>query len=818
MSTTVHTFTDLGFRTMPIGQKGWKLVRKENGKKDIVNAKGETVGFKAAMPPNWTKTYGAQRTEHADTPLGGLICGELSNKTDDEVEVIALDCDNQAAWDMMRAVDKDYLFYFESIDKPGGTILYELSEELRELKQFSVNNGTIHLEYMAKREAGANAMVYLPTTANETKTSIPKGAELRQPPAAVVYLLKSLMPREVPSAPMVVDSAPSSNLPYNAPLVKQFVHASKEAAQDNQVFGKVKMSSLVQKVYKVFTPKKFRAAEEYKELGWLSPDSDQVVQIGPWSEYIVGVSAIAGSDPSISLELYTDFMQAINAQVSDPMPAKRYLDEVIEPMVNQKAQINGRPIWRYDEKWDQNSHTIVNQYGETLEYFTLEDAANRFVEYNHTTKEVVEIQGVRSLRDQIYSKDTDPQQEVPPSSIVKKLKLVRITHSIKAELGVSTNSTGHTILNTAEPVLPLRILRNPELYADTVGEDDLHVQALNLFLNHLMNDIPEAVLFTKQVIAYHAKHLTNIPVIFYIVGVGGAGKSHFANILEALFGSNATAKPSAKQVTSQFNDFLEGTAVLVLSETSDSSPRDREGIKAVLKTVTGERAIDIETKRQALRRNVPVFALPVLLSNDPWYEEDSADRRLFAVMPRTTMTEAEAIREFEQHHGVMLMDLIMRGIKLGVISKYLSTFCPPRLPAVPITVDRTALANEQADPVVRVKSLIEQSAWTTLFDLFEEHSIEEFFWAMENKRLTDKDAIYKQQLVSLCSSLREGGFYPTDAEIARAFGPRWMPKHVVQYRPRDNMAKEKLGYVKWRVPIAEPYNEWKVRKMLEDEE
>lgn len=804
--TTVHTFAKLGFRTMPIGYIGCLMLRNDKGKKYITLG-DKTLSFVKAMPTSWTTLYGKTRTVHNDTPLGGLICGTLANKQKGEIEVIALDCDNQAAWDLFTSLDQSYLFKFKSIGKPGGTILYQLPEKLKDLKQYSIKANGLTFEYMAQRESGPNAMVYLPTTANKTKDNIAKGAELTEPPEMIVSLLKSLKPMPV----QVVHTSTGldkSNLPYNAPLVKQFV----SDANGGGTFKKV-TASRAEKVYRVFTPKKFRQTE-WKEQGWLHPNSPEVLSYGSWSEYIVGVSAIAGADPSIDVKLYTNFIQAINAQTDDPMSAKRLVAEVCFPMTHQKAKIHGIPIWKYNEKWDQQSHTIVNQYGETLEYFVLENGANVYIEYNHIAQSLIEIKGLAALRDQIYTRDTDPQQEKPAANIVKKLKLVHVNNSIKEDLGLFTNDHGHQVLNTAEPVLSLRILRHPEDFPIMYDKDSVPVQAFELFLAHLLNEDRKAILFLKQMLAYHGRHLNAIPVILYIVGVGGAGKSIFANLVEQLFGANTTRRPSGKQCSSTFNDFLENTAVLILTETSDMGSRDREGIKAVLKTVTGEKSIDIESKGKKLKPNVPLFALPILLANDPWYQEDSGDRRLFSIMPKTTLPESRLISNFEKTTGVRIIPAIEKGIQHGVISKYLSKFCPDRLPEVPLTQDKRTLSAEQLDPIMVVKNVVANKDWLRLFDLMQEHNIDLFFTAMHSSWLRDKDALFKQQLVDLAIGIRGTGFHPSDAEISRAFTVRWLPLFAKQYRPVSITAK-KLGYVKWSFPIEEAFNEWKLLGLQE---
>jgi len=832
-SKGVHTFTRLGFRTMPIGQAGFRMTRDDKGKKVIVDSTGTHHSFAQAMPANWTSRYGEHCTKHANTPLGGLICGELSNKEAREIEVFALDCDNGAAWDLFTALDPTYKFKFASIGKQslsersnegdlrdqgsrnGGTVLYQLPDSLKDVKQFSLNNGIINIEYMARRPSGINAMVYLPTEANETKEAIQPGAELDFPPQQVISLIKSLIPKVSTSAlAQAQNEVRSISLPFNAPLLEAYVQ---EVKDDTNSFNRIDTSELAKKVYHVFTTRKFRDALPYKAEGWLHPNDDHLIEVGPYSEYIVGVSAIAGADPSISPELYTDFIQAVNAQLDNPMPIKRLLTEVISPMVHQKAKINGKPIWKYDEKWDKSSLTIVNQYGETLEYFTLESAASKYLEFNHLTKELIELPSITVLRDQIYAKCNDPNQNRPEANVVKKLKLVQIQDSVKYPVGVHTDAKGHTILNTAEATFPLQVLRNPEIFPDSIDEANTHVQAFNLFIAHLLNDDPEAMLFLKQVIAYHGRNLTCIPVILYMIGVGGAGKSIFAEVLELLFGENTTSRPVTEQLVNRFNDYLEDTAILILSETSDSSARVQAGIKGLLKTITGESSLNIEPKGKRVKKNVPIFVLPVLIANDPWYQEDTADRRLFSITPRVAMTESQPILEFEQTFGGRLVDCIRQGILLGIISKYLSQFCPAHLPPVPLTRDKKELSLAQQDPIMVVKNIIATQSWYQLFDLMEEHSIDVFFTFMESTKARNKNALFKQQLVDLVSGLRGGDtFTLSDAEISKAFTTRWLPRHAMQYRPA-NAAFKKLGYVKWDVPIAKPYEEWKLAKLMEEE-
>ena len=811
---TVNSFAKLGFRTLPIGIMGCVLERDKETLKKHIYRDGNLVLFKDAMPGSWTVKYGQNRKKHKDSSLGGLICGPLENKEESELEVIALDCDNQASWDMLRALDPSYSYCYESIDKPGGTILYLLPEELRDIRQYSIKDARLHFEFMSKRDSGPNAMVYLPTTSNKTKQLIPEEASITLPPSVVVDIILALRPSELTVTP-VIHAESKSVLPFNAPLVKQYVLESKAAAVKGG-FGKLKDSSCTIKIYKTFTPKKFRAIEVYMKQGWVHPNSEALLERGSYSEYIIGVSAIAGADPSIDASLYVEFMQAINAQLDDPYTTERYLHEVINPMLNGKSKVKGSVIWKYNESWDQDSHTLANQYGDTLEYFINEVSANEFVEYNHVTKQVVPIRGVNSLLDRIYTMDTDPAQTKPAKSIVKKLKLIKEENSVKLAPGVHTDSTGRATLNLAEACIALRILQDHEIFEMEVRENNKYVKALNVFLTHLFGDDEESILFFKQLVAYHGKYLTAVPVIIYMVGIGGAGKSQFSNILEALFGSNTTRRPSPQQLTSRFNDFLENCAILVLSETADASYRDQEGIKQVIKTVTGEKSMDIETKGKPLKPNVPMFALPVLLANSLWYNEDTADRRLFAVQPSDSLATSEPIKAFERQHKVRVIDFIIEGIQKGYIPKYLAGFCPELLPEVPLTATKKNFAGSQSNPVAVVKSLVQNEEHEKLFELFEEHEISSFFTSME--RPTTRDFYHKQHLQDLAISLKEGEMYPTDREIAKLFIPNsWLEmksKLKLNTNPNGQTGYKALGRYKWQMDsLSEDYEDWKLNNL-----
>ena len=810
MTLTTKPFKDLGFRTMPI--RGQKMIRNNLGKKVILDNNGIELTFNEAMPTDWTRLYGQNLVKYQETALGGLICGKLAGIEKDEIEVIALDCDDANSFSTVRALDPTNPWVTKSIGKPGGTVFYRLPEALKAVEQFSTRTPNFKFEYMAKRASGVNSMVYLPTSANETKEPLCLAEPPPFPPEGLVGLILSLKPEDIRFTAQA-ESLHSEALPHNAPLVEKFVVECENAAEDGQEYGKLEHNNVVaRRVYSIFTPKRFRDTAFYKANGYIHPNDDD---LQPYSEYIIGVSAIAGADLSISPELYIQFMNAINAQIDMPYVPQRYLAEVIRPMLEGKAKINGAPIWTYQESWDKDSFIIANQYGDQVEYFANEEEVNTFLEYNHTTKTAQPINGIGQLVDRMYTLDSAPESDKIPRSVVKKLKLIREINTVQKEPGIYINDQGRLTMNTVRAEWPLQVLRNPELYPEHVDDSSPYAQAFDLLIRHLVNGDEAATLFIKQVLAYHGKNLEAIPVILYIVGVGGAGKSHFAFLVEKLFGSNTTRRPSPRQLTGQYNDFLENCAVLILSETGDAPRSEQMGIKSILKQVTGERTIDIEAKFKPIKPNVPVFALPILLTNTPWYQEDSNDRRLLQIMPVTTLEKAEDIIAFEDANGIRLIEFIEEGIKKGIISKWLRTcYDVDILPPVPKLENKFSVADTTSDPIARLKHIINNENFVELFELFEDFEISAFFTVMKNTKLEGRrNYLYRNHLVELVKEMREGGAHPTDDVIVKAFAPNnWLEQynecesHTAGSGP---LSYRKVGRYKWRVPgLLRAYEEW----------
>ncbi|HEC26706.1 MAG TPA: hypothetical protein ENI67_04770 [Gammaproteobacteria bacterium] len=579
---------------------------------------------------------------------------------------------------------------------------------------------------------------------------------------------------------------------YLAPLANRFVDLSLRGG----VFTKKELCGITREVLRTFTPVSFRNDEHYEKHGYL-------LSIDNPLGYMCGVAAIAGADQSINVSLFTDLMQAINIQISG-VTTKQLLI-IIKNMVNGLSCINGHPVWAYNKDWNRKTYSIVNQYGEILEYFIIENQSSKFIEYNQTINEIVQMPSLSSLREQIYIKSE--LSDMPPATIVKKMKLIRVVDSVKLTTGHSCDDRGHSILNTIKPVFSLQVLRKP--YYFNVIIEKTYIEAFDCFLKHLIGD-NASIVFLKQLLAYHGKHLTNIPVILYVIGIGGSGKSHLAYMIEKLFGSNTTSRPSVAQIANKFNDYLYNTSVLILAETGDSSATAREGIKAVLKSITGERTIDIESKGLPIRCNMEIFALPVLISNEAWYNSDVNDRRLFCIAPKKTMNNSNGINIFENEHHCRIIDVIMEGIKKGIIAKHLTKYCPKELPEVPQTEAREQLIKSQlfgkkSNHINIIKELMENGHYIQLFNLMDKYNVELFFKRMDSS--LPLNYFYQNELKEL--ALRMG------ATNNKGFALPWLRSRASNIPNKTHPLVEQLGQMRWKALIKIPYFSWSERNRKE---
>ena len=593
---TIKPFIDLGWHTLPL--KG-KLERLPDG--------GKTV---PVFEKDWKAKY-KKEANSVVSKLGGVLTGRCSN-------ICAIDCDNSLTYELFNNLDPDYEFIFKSKGKAGkecGTIVYKLKDTL--IDSFSINNDDLALDYYAE-----NGMVYLPTDANTTKEPWPeKLPELKEMPATVAFLLQSLnRPAEV-----TVESANTNVITAQClqPLVKEFTESR----------------TFMPGLFRIITPKDFRTEPQYIKEGYLHPAN---IPNGRGSEYLSKISAIFGADISIDEELYILAMHDINSLWEEPLEDDRLELTIINPMIEQKATIDGKVIWQYDEDW--RKHRLILQtkrqssielgYDDKRQMYYCTDISNERIQQFESDNQMYSY--VKAVSVAAPSKQ-DLQAAVP---------IINVTATPNKPFGFidDEDPTART-LNTFVRTPELAILCNPESYATMYNYPEYTMK----FLETL---VPEEEM-REYLIKFLKRKLTHFeysPIILYMMGVQGSGKDTLVNIIEKIMGK--VARPTTREFLEMFNGWLLDSYFVQLDEYGNqlSTRRDKDEALGKLKSYTGKSNIQIRQMRTDGFTYHHHATFIMTANSNPLMLEDG-DRRIAFLPTPNVLRDAAWVHDITEVHN-----------------------------------------------------------------------------------------------------------------------------------------------------------------------
>lgn len=545
MIQTIKPFIELDWHTVPLQGE---LKRLLNGKKTI-----------PMYPENWKEVFTKTRNEKA-TALGGVITGKVSG-------IVAIDCDNSATYEMFKVLDPEYKFHFVSKgkldllgnEKDCGTIVYKYSEELAE--SFAINNKFIAIDFLSN-----DRFAYLPTAANETKHPF-ELCELKEAPQTVIALLKTIQPIRIERTELKNKTWRN----HLNPQIKHFI-ASKKVTPE---------------LFRILTPKDFRDTPEYIKKSWLHPDE---VPDGRGSEYLMKISAILGADESIDVDMYSQAMYAINDQFAEPMARIRLNSTIIEPMAEGSSRINGEPIWRFNEAWEDDKVSILTKRNTLIEGF-YDPERLQYYAVNVAEEEVKVFP-----RDSDYFSFLDAIAIEPPSKreFKTKLPLINAISYPGEAFGFFVDKSGNSAFNTFVPTIALSIFREPNIYRDKYSRP-------NTTLQFLQTLIPDNMM-RNYLLRFLKRKFTTFeysPTILYFLGVSGAGKDTFVAVIASILGDRNIARPSTKEFLELHNGWMLDKYFVQLDEYGNQLNRfdDREEALGKIKAYTGKPEVQIRQMR-----------------------------------------------------------------------------------------------------------------------------------------------------------------------------------------------------------------------------
>lgn len=578
----MQRYIDLGWYTVPLGGE---LRRLEDGSKTI-----------PVFEKDWRDKYSATFNTRI-TAIGGALTGEKSG-------IIAIDCDNTETWQLFRSLDPDYGFTFYSVGKGDsvcGTLIYSYTPEVAD--SFNVRNNLLSLDVYSN-----NGFIYLATEANSTKLP-PESLTLKPVPMAIVTLLKQLQLQKDAKVERALSSQAYTS--FLAPLVEQFVGSKK--------YNKG--------LFKVLTPRDFRDLEQYQREGHLHPEN---IPDGRGSEYLSKVSAILGADKSIDKELYVHAMSEINSLFTDPMPIRRLEQTITDPMLEEKAAVDGNPIWQYDKDWEAHKVLVTTKRSSALEV-VYDDARLCYYVLDMANEDVKN-----------FPKDADLMQyldavgrNVPKKADLKRAVPLVNMHSIPSQPFGFIDTEN---FNSFIPTPALRVLHNPLDFADKYVRPETT-------LRYLETLVPDSAMRNYLLRFLRHKLLTfeYSPVILYFIGAHGSGKDTLVNILEKIVGR--VSRPTVKEFLEPFNGYMLDSYFVQLDEYGNQLQRssDKDEALGKIKAYSGKSTISIRAMRtDGYSYNHSVTFISTANKN-PLILEDG-DRRVALFETPNVLAQADWVR------------------------------------------------------------------------------------------------------------------------------------------------------------------------------
>jgi hypothetical protein len=690
-------FIELGWHTVPL--KG-KLDRLEDGKKTI---------------PDFPKDFKERYTEELndkDTALGGVMTGTCSG-------IVAIDCDSDHTYKIFTMLDPEYKAHMVSRGKlnsdgtemSAGTIIYKYTPELEE--NFIHKLGEMKMDFYSNK-----GFIYLPTRANKTKNEWTEVPEIKEMPSAVISLLKSLKPVKQLKAEIELSTKKWAS--HLGPQVKQFLEKKK----------------VTKALFRILTPKDFRTTNAYIAQGFCHPVD---IEDGRGSEYLSKVSAILGADESIDEDTYSQAMTMINGLFSDPMKKSRLEQTIIEPMIEERAQVDGEVIWRYNKNWETQLTIIVTKLNSSLHVFY--DMTRKLFYAIDISNEV--IHSFKRDADFYGFIETVATESSGKAEIRSALPLVSVVSTPKFQFGFFGDTQDS--FNVFTPTIPLTIFKNPKSWEKNYRYPEFTIK----YLQSLVPD-DDMRSFLCGFLRRKFDLFEYSPVVLYFLGASGSGKDLLVELLQLIIGDNAIAKPTAKVFLETHNGWMLDKYFAQLDEYGDqiSHFNDKEMAKGLIKTWSGKANVNIrkmQTDGFQYEHNITF----IMTANKNPLTFDADDRRIALfntpnVLRFNPEVEAMGIAEFVERVKDEVNDFAY------YLSTHIKNVSKSHYMTPPETEDKQRLIASKLSAGSQLAYLLKNQLFSEFEKLSTSHNVPEVMSSSHDNKL------YEDDLFDLYMEMTEG--------------------------------------------------------------
>ncbi len=611
--TTLQPFIDRGYYTVPL-----------NGSHIKRNSQGKKHGY--SFPADWYSTYSKSPNQVA-TPIGATLVGHRSN-------IVAIDCDNKASYDLFRQLDPDNQAFFTSIGKltPNGdliecgTILYQFDQSLPPSKKIKTK---VHeLDWFS-----TTGCVFLPTTANATKSTWTEDAEGN---------LHNQDNQPVIIRPMPITVKQVLELILQPEQQQKTVSDTQTAQRSKGFLGKILASydltdltdtaTYEPAITKLLTPREYRTALYHKQ-GHLHPND-----VPARHDYQFKVMCQLAGDNTVDATLARDLIYYLNSLWDSPRPAKQLESEIIGGIISGKQKNQaGEPYWQYDENWE----TLANWSGITklgnylVEVFYDPFKSTHFV-YNTHTESLMEKVRATDMIAHIRSSCVGTFNQAEAISDMANVEtLVQPTE----DFGYLDNDTK---FNLFKPTQALRIMADPSTHKEDYTRPTEFIE----YMEHFIPDPTQR----QYLLSLMKRKLTTFdysPVVPYLIGVPGSGKGLLMSIIANIMGEQYVAKEvTGSQFINQFNKgWLEDKYFVNLNELAEGLANRSERIQATgrLKVYTGATTFQCQGKGKDYY-TTDMHAMFIMTANFNPLEIEDNDRRIYYIStPNTFKSSSQCV-------------------------------------------------------------------------------------------------------------------------------------------------------------------------------
>lgn len=619
---SIQAFIDLGYHTVPL-----------NGKHITRDEKGNKKGF--SFPTNWQDTHSKHLNELA-TPVGGLLTGKGG--------LVAIDCDNEASWELFRSLDPTYTAYMESVGKKdkeghdviGGTILYLYSDNLPSSKKIK---GEYDLDWF-----NGTGCVFLPTVANETKT-----AWIEEEDGDYLLYNHLREPIEFKPMPSIVKNV--LELIVNKPKAEEKSVANTAYATRSKGFlGKVlqqydfrqleKEGDYEPAITRLLTPREYRS-DLYHKQGHLHPND-----VPARHDYQFKIMCTLAGDNTVDADLAREAIYYLNSLWDKPRSAKQMEAEIIGGIISgRQKNSNGEPYWVYDENWEKMRN-----------WSAIDKSSSALVEVFYDNMKMVHF---------VYNTETDHiQQFVKKSEVINHIQASTIGQFDQREVYEDMANVVTVVqpkedfgylnddreFNLFKPTKALRILADPTMHEDDYTEPTEFIAYMAHFIpNEQQREYFLSLLKTKLTTFDYS------PVVPYIIGIPGSGKGLLMTILEQIMGGGYVTKElSGSQFINDFNKgWLEHKYIVNLNELAEGLQTKSERTKAIgqLKLYTGSTSFQCHGKGKDVY-TAPMNAMFIMTANSNPLSIEDNDRRVYYISTPNTFNSAPQCLASESSNAI----------------------------------------------------------------------------------------------------------------------------------------------------------------------